>query len=161
MNVEPPAYLTSGSPNTCGNTVVPMVLVPVVIGSWPPSTNVWPPSSEYANPETDSGFSAKPRVSFMPTTTCWPVLSTAIAGSADEYQQASDRGLRAPTDPSSHILSSPEADQGIPASTRSPQRRIDAWPGRARIRFVKALRARRYCMRAARLSMDFERPPAG
>jgi len=35
------------------------------------------------------------------------------AGSADEYEQASDRGLRAPPDPGSHMFSSPEADEGF------------------------------------------------
>src|SRR5215212_7894411 len=45
-NVEPPAYFTSGSPNTCGYSVAPIALVPVVIGSWPASVNEAPPLSE-------------------------------------------------------------------------------------------------------------------
>ncbi|PYQ71672.1 MAG: hypothetical protein DMG04_20505 [Acidobacteria bacterium] len=71
MKLHAPKYLTSGSPNTCGNLWVPMASVPGD-GNCPPSTNVAPPSSEYMNPETDSGLVplSKPRKSLKPTTTC-------------------------------------------------------------------------------------------
>src|SRR5262245_13438654 len=77
MNVQPPTYFTSGSPNTCGSLVDPITSTPGD-GSWPPSTKCSPPSSEYMNPEIDRGFRLKPRKSLKAMTTCCPVASTAI-----------------------------------------------------------------------------------
>src|SRR5436305_722783 len=52
------------------------------VGSWPPSVNVAPPSSEYMNPDSDTGdlvgSNENARKSLKPITICRPVLSTAI-----------------------------------------------------------------------------------
>src|SRR4029079_3074411 len=80
-NVQAPRYFTSGSPNTCGNRVVPITSLPGA-GKRPPPTHVSPPSSEYSTPDSVIGFSLKPRVSLYPMTMCWPLESTAMETSA-------------------------------------------------------------------------------
>src|SRR5204863_797463 len=96
MNVQPPTYLMSGSPKTCGSLVAPMTSTPGD-GSCPPSTKCSPPSSEYMNPETEIGFLLNPRKSLKPMTMCCPVLSTAIDVSDCVEEGPSGRGSCSPS----------------------------------------------------------------